>query len=348
MKPFPIRLTIVNTKVRKLMKRKTLLLFPALGAACLASCSNVRHDPSEYVLQLDYTKDYKILQLTDTHIGDKDNTQLQYDFLDLTINEAKPDLIVITGDVFTFASKHTAEEFLRYIDGHGIKWTLVWGNHDEQCFFSIDWLTNLLNNYGSNCVFKDVQDDDVQGNSNFAINLMRGGKTFEQLIFMDSNRYYFGSYFGYDYFKQNQIDWYSRLVDQTTADNGGVVPSLMFYHIPLPEVRDAWQAYNEDKSIARGQGKDKYTLGEEPCNPDFNSGFFDVILEKGSTKGMYFGHDHINNFVVNYKGVDFGYGLKATDRVYYSDTLLGGRVITIKEDHSLDYKDYYHTYSEVM
>ena len=326
------------------MKKKIILLFPSLAAITLASCANVRHDIGEYVLQLDYVKDYRILQLTDTHFGDKDNLKLHFAFLDLVIAEAKPNLIVVTGDVFTFASQGTAEEIVQYLDGHGIDWTLTFGNHDEQCYFSIDWLTSMLNNYGSHCIFKDIQDDDVQGNANFAINLMKDGKAFEQLIIMDSNRYYYGSYFGYDFFKPNQIDWYSRLIDYTTAQNGGkVVDSLMFYHIPLPEVNDAWEAAQKDPSLNKNGG----VRGEAPCNPEYNSGFFDVIVEKNSTRGMYFGHDHVNNFIVNYKGVDFGYGIKATDRIYYSEKLLGGRVITIKEDHSLAYEDIYHTYAEV-
>ena len=325
------------------MRKFTRLFFPVLAAMTLTSCSNVHHDISEYILELDYKDDFRILQLTDTHFGDKDNMKLHFDFMNLTIQEANPDLIVLTGDAFTFASKSTAQELFKFLDDTGVKWTVTWGNHDEQTFFSIDWMTNVLNNYGKNCVFKDIQDDDVQGNANFAINLMKDGKAFEQLIVMDSNRYYYGSYFGYDYFKQNQIDWYSRLVDYTTEQNGGVVESLMFYHIPLPEVRDAYAwASEHPEDFIKGEEQ-----GEEPCNPDFNSGFFDVIVEKGSTKGMYFGHDHVNNYIVHYKGVDFGYGVKSTDRIYMNESMLGGRVITLHNDHTLSYEDYYHTYAEV-
>ena len=326
------------------MQKKGFLLFSSIVALCLTACQQ-GHDMGDYVLDLDYSNDYRILQITDTHIGDKDNTQLHYDFMDLTIKEANPNLIVVSGDLFTYASKGTAKEFFKFIDDHGVNWTVVFGNHDEQCYFSIDWLTSYLNNYGSHCVFKDVQDDKVQGNSNFAINLNKDGKIFEQLIFMDSNRYYYGSYFGYDYFKEDQIEWYKDLIDYTTSKNNGtVVPSLMFYHIPLPEVRDCWAAVQANPALNKNGG----VLGEEPCNPDYNSGFFDVIVEKGSTTGMYFGHDHVNSFIGEYKGIDFGYGIKATDRVYYDGTLLGGRVITLKEDHTVAYQDYYHTYSEVL
>ena len=176
---------------------------------------------------------------------------------------------------------------------------------------------------------------------------MDGGNVFEQLVIMDSNRYNYNGYFGYDYFHQDQIDWYSRLIDDTTSQNGGtVVPSLMFYHIPLPEVRDAWAAAKEDSSLILnpvGEGQQN----EDPCNPDYNSGFYQVIKDKHSTHGMYFGHDHINNYIINYEGIHFGYGIKATDRVYADDSLLGGRVIKLANDHSLSYEDIYHKYEEV-
>lgn len=338
------------------MKNK-FVFFSGLLAVLLTSCGYKAYEPKDYVLQLDYSKQYRILQLTDTHIGDKDNTKLHYDFMDLTIKEAHPNFIVVTGDVFTFASKGTAIEFFNWLESYKTPWTITFGNHDEQCWYSIDWITGYLNELNekrikdgsSYCVFKDLQDDKVQGNANFAINLMKDDKVFEQLIVMDSNRYNYNGYFGYDYFHQDQIDWYSNLVKETKKENGDItVPSLMFYHIPLPEVRDAWAAAKKDESLILNPTGSKAQENEEPCNPDYNSGFYKVIKELGSTHGMYFGHDHINNYIINYEGIHFGYGIKATDRVYADDSLLGGRVITLNEDHSLSYEDYYHEYKEVM
>ena len=62
---------------------------------------------------------------------------------------------------------------------------------------------------------------------------------------------------------------------------------------------------------------------------------------------MFFGHDHINNFQVVYKGVTFCYGIKSTDRVYYDEDMLGGQVIVLKNDHSFTVEHIYHTYGEV-
>ena len=333
------------------MKRKYLILAP-ICAMALSACSLLgkAYEPKDYFLDLEF-KSGRILQLTDTHIGDKDDQEKHFKFMDLTINEAKAngglDLIIITGDVFTFASRGTAQRMFAWLDSHEVPWTLTWGNHDEQCYFSIDWVTSYLNGLNddenSYCVFKDLQDDKIHGNANFAINMKKAGedKIFEQLIVMDSNRYNFKGYFGYDYFKQDQIDWYSDLVDYTTEQNGGVaVPSLMFYHIPLPEVNDAIEA---NKDIMGGDN----IQNEDTCPPKYNSGFFEVIENKKSTTAMFFGHDHINKFCLPYHGVDFVYGVKSTDRIYYNEDLLGGQVITIGNDHKTTVQQIYHAYSEV-
>ena len=316
------------------MKNRLFPLF-FVSAMSLTACAGKSYSPKDYLTNsLLYRDGFTILQLTDIHMSDKDDQDLHYAFLDKLIKHAidnndKIDFIAVTGDLFTFASRGTAKKFFNFLDGYNIPWSVVFGNHDEQTYFSVDWLTNYLNNFGSYCYFKDLQDDNVQGNCNFAVNLVDSdNKIHDQLIFMDSNRYSFGEqgYMGYDYFKDSQIKWYSDLVDYTASLNeGNPVNSLMFYHIPLFEINDAW----EKGTLIYGEKREK------TCPPEYNSGFFDVIKEKGSTKAMFFGHDHINNFEVDYEGVKFCYGMKSTDRIYYADDMLGYKTIKIANDHSI-------------
>jgi len=314
-------------------------LITLVSTLSLCSCGNgTKYPVKDYILNLEYKNDFKILQLTDLHLGDIDNLEYHFNFMDLTINETKPDLIVVTGDVFTFSSKPTSIKVMDYFDSHKIPWTFTFGNHDEQAFYSIEWLTSTLNNYGSYCYFKDIQDDNLTGNCNFAINLNEGNKVHTQVILIDSNRYYFGSSCEYDYVKDNQIEWYKDLVNTTTSENGGVVvPSLYFAHIPLPEINDAY----EKGLIEQGDKK------ETCCPPLYNSGLFKVMKELGSTKGMFFGHDHKNDFTAVLDGIKFTYGIKSTDRVYIDDAKLGGTLITVHDDNSFDIKRVIHTYDEV-
>ena len=333
------------------MKKRIVPLF-FTTALLLTACGGKNYSPSDYIVgDLNYKANFKILQLTDIHMSDKDDQDLHYAFMDKLISEAKAgsvDFMVVTGDLFTFASRGTAERLFKFLDSYQIPWTVVFGNHDEQTYFSVDWMTGYLNklsNKSQYCMFKDIQDDKVQGNCNFAINLKNAdGTIHNQLIFMDSNRYYFGSYFGYDYFKEDQMKWYEDLVDYTkTQNNGAVANSLMFYHIPLYEINDA---YDKGTKVFDGRnGNDGKR--EDTCPPKENSGFFDRIKAKGSTKAMFFGHDHINTFEVDYEGVKFCYGIKSTDRIYYNEDLLGYQTITIQDDNQIKVERHFHTYEEV-
>ena len=343
------------------MKKNIVPLF-FTTALLLTACGGKEYSPQDYIAKtLDYRDGFKILQLTDIHMSDKDDQDLHYAFLDKLIKEAKEDpdhtgmvdFMVVTGDLFTFASKSTAKRLFKFLDSYDIPWTVVFGNHDEQTYFSVDWMTSYLNKFGSNCVFKDIQNDNVQGNCNFAVNLKNAdGTLHNQLIFMDSNRYYFGSYMGYDRFNTNQINWYANLIDYTNqqdflAGGTGDVKSLMFYHIPLPEIdlicdKETMKPGDEGYNFIYGEKREK------SCPPDQDYGFFDTIKSLGSTTAMFFGHDHINNFEANYEGVKFCYGIKSTDRIYYADDMLGYQTISINNDNSLSINRYYHTYAEVM
>ena len=44
---------------------------------------------------------------------------------------------------------------------------------------------------------------------------------------------------------------------------------------------------------------------------------FEAVLEFGSTKALFYGHDHLNNFVLDYKGVILSYGY-SIDYLAYS------------------------------
>ena len=175
------------------MKNKLSLLL-ATSFLLLTACGSQAKTylESDYILELPYQENFRVLQLTDLHISDKDNQDRHYAFMDLTITDSQPNLIVVTGDLFTFASKNTAKKLFSYLDSHNVPWTVTFGNHDEQCLFSVEWLTNYLTNYGSNCIFKDLIDDDVYGNCNFVINLMKNDTVFEQIFIVDSNRYNYG------------------------------------------------------------------------------------------------------------------------------------------------------------
>lgn len=344
------------------MKNKKILIVLPLLCFCLTACSGIHYEISDYMLELDYKSDFKILQFSDIHIGNKDDQQRQFDFLDLTVDDADADLIILCGDSFTFADRITAKRLFNWLDSHKTPWTITFGNHDEQTYFSIDWLTgelnkrneNRLKNGSSYCVFKDIQNDDVFGNANFAINLMENNQIKTQIIVLDSNRYYFGDYWGYDSIKDNQIEWYKNVIDYTTNKESHVVKSLLYFHIPLPETQIAYDLTLEEEESGIDNPDVELLIGnrnglptEPVCSADINTGLFDAVLEKGSTIGIFNGHDHFNNYATKYKGVVLSYGVNSTDRIYYYEETIGGQVVTIHDDCTFDISQIFHTYEEV-
>lgn len=83
-------------------------------------------------------------------------------------------------------------------------------------------------------------------------------------------------------------------------------------HIPF-------QAFAEAQEALRNGSADAVYLfgenGEGVSCPDRESGFFETIVQKQSTRAVFVGHDHLNNMAVKYKGVDLVYS-KSID--YYA------------------------------
>lgn len=348
-----------------------LLLCPMV-LATLVGCQQKEYPISDYILTYDMgnKSELNVLQISDLHIGAKDERERQKDLIQRVVLNSDCDFFVITGDVFTFADKYTAKEMLTFFDSLGMPWTLTWGNHDEQCYFSVDWISSYLEELskkqGSNLYFRDFRNDNVYGNANFAINVMKEGKLFEQLIIMDSNRYNFLTP-KYDYIKPDQIQWYKDLVNYTKNkfNDGKIYDSLLYFHIPLPEWRNGMAKFDghldqngaieeayiqtpiylHTKKGFTTQKVKQYQL--EGCGaPNYNSGFFDVIKQTGSSKAISCGHEHINNFILDYEGVYLCYGVNTSDRIYFTEKLVGGRIIKVNSNHGLTFYDHYEEYNK--
>ena len=319
----------------------------SLTTFCLTSCSKGVHHPySDYFLEVPYKSNFKVLQLTDIHLSAKDDYDLHFKFMDLTIKEANADFIMVTGDLFTFATVSTMESLFNFLDSYKTPWGVTFGNHDEQIYFAMSYMTERLSKDYKYCKFIDYQDDDIFGYANYCINLKNGDDVKYQLYVFDSNRYYYGDYIGYDYIHEDQINWYEGMVNYSRENfgNGKVVPSLGFFHIPLEEYKTAYALYEEGSSeVIYKYGKNN----EGVSNAKHNSGLFDKIVSLDSTKAIFVGHDHINNSQIEYKGVDLVYGIHSTDRIYGREDMMGGLTITIHDDNSYSIDRIYHTYEEV-
>ena len=314
--------------------------------------------------------DFKIMHLTDIHIGggflSAKNDKQAINAVAAMITAEKPDLVVITGDVSfavpwagTINNAYAHRMFIRLMENLGVYWTVTLGNHDSEVYdyYNRDAVASFYEDKNLKYCLFDRGPDDVYGECNHAITVRNSdGIITQSLIMIDSNSYTdedpLGLFWIYDNIHQNQIDWYKATINRHNAHNFSLgntdtVKSLLFMHIPLMEVRDAVNMYlSETGEVEYLGGK----IGEEdPYVYSSNEAeeMFETILELDSTKGIFYGHDHLNNIVLKYKDVILSYGY-SIDYFAYSDidkigSQRGCSIITCSSDGSftLTHENYY-------
>ena len=186
----------------------------------------------------------KVMQIADPQIkfGSFTRDRKTMKLLDAAIKKEKPDICVVTGDltlsVFTYdAFKYFAD----FMEERQQYWTFTYGNHDAQFDCSKYTIFNLLSGY-EYCLF-DAGPSDVYGESNFLVNVFKGSKSADNLIYslvlLDSGMYPDSdnaslSDWVYDWIRQSQMDWYKWAVEGLREIKPDV-QSSMFFHIPLKE-----------------------------------------------------------------------------------------------------------------
>lgn len=308
----------------------------------------------ETVITKEAGKPFRILQLTDIHIGGglfsikKDKWALEA--VEKIVKAAKADFVIVTGDVCyplwpwsgTFNNMRGTRKFAELMNRLGVDWTLVFGNHDTESFAFYD-KQHLANYYmrQPKCHFQKGEKG-LTGLGNYCIKLNNADGTLNTaLMFIDSNSYLGKSFFsGFDVIHDDQIDWYKRTVT-ALGDGEKPAPSLAFFHIPPKEFKDGWE------KCYRGNDEVTYHLGfvEEKDNyfgyPKTKEGkFFGEMAKLGSCKGMFMGHDHLNTLSITYQGIRLTYGMSIDYLAYKGikkkHTQRGGTIIEIADDGSFD------------
>lgn len=281
----------------------------------------------------------------------------------------------------TFNNKNATMIFAEMMETLGVYWTFAFGNHDTE-YYSRYSRVDICNYYKERnfkyCLFdagvcdeKDYIGDDAMGfGNNMFVVKNSDGSINQALVTFDSHSYIDGDYFGaawkYDNIHQCQVDWYTGEMAKLRKANGNkAVNNLVFFHIPLREYRDAWANVIDkigdgktpnvgDKFVSdRGTTEFIYgTMGEnnKTKNGQRTYGVFcgmrtDELFEAGLENGMqgvFCGHDHYNNFSVNYtpkgatRSIRLTYGMSidylAYPGIYRRHGQRGCTVISLKGD----------------
>ena len=331
-------------------------------------------------------EEFKVMQLTDVHIGggflSVDEDKKAINAVAAMIAKEQPDLVIVTGDI-SFAVPYISGTinnaiahrlFIRLMERLEIPWTVNFGNHDSEAY-------NYYNRAAVSEMYADeslkyclfTPDGELSGEGNHVINVKNSaGLITESFYMIDTHAYTdkdpLGIKWDYDFVKEDQIAWYADKVEAHKAANAAVYAtlteeqktayadllepkSLMFMHIPLTEVKAAYDEYvangrKDTENVKYVRGFDGETDEVVYCSRT-DVDLFETVLEKGSTKALFYGHDHLNNFVLEYKGIRLSYGY-SIDYLAYSGIdeqgyQRGCTIITCAPDGTANYthENYY-------
>lgn len=276
-----------------LLGRDDLYLWPQAAPSTMQSGDAKTMKP---VLRFSEQGSFKILQLTDMHIGEAQETlwgphqdNMTYRLLQRLIPYENPDLIFLSGDQLTgndCDSNATAyyEQMGEFIELLGIPWALSFGNHDDadltrnqsepiEAKTKRPQLAQAVQRFPLSLT--QIGPSNVTGTSNFFLPIYSSSDDLilAQVVSLDSG--------GGSIPKQldvSQVEW---LREQLQASP---IPTGVFQHIPMREF-----SFDQDKCVGRnGDG------GFEPIEHD--GGMLDLMKSDGNVMFVTVGHNHGNDY----------------------------------------------------
>jgi hypothetical protein len=251
----------------------------------------------------------------------------------------------------------------------------VFGNHDTEVFdyTGRQKLGELyMKDKFEYCIFDQNYTDgeDLPSVTNQIITVKNTkGEINKAILLVDSNAYVDDSIkavldWNYDIIRDSTVDWAEKSLREL-----GNPKTVAFFHIPTSEFRIAyedleangWKDTEDTKYIS---GVWDELVDETTHSRIWHGGitkdvpladidkFFETLGPDGLgvLEACYCGHDHVNNAMVNYKGVDLCYGYSIDNLAYtdinFSGAQRGATVITITPEgkRMTDYNNAYRDY----
>jgi hypothetical protein len=313
---------LTNIQKIKIEMKKMIGILLVLFTISQFSCE--KDNSSVPVLSFNQNGKFKIVQFTDIHF--KYNSYRSDSALALMKNvivRENPDLVILTGDIVCSANTRLAWLSLtRVLIDAKVPWAVTLGNHDIEYEMTGMQIMNTLTELPYNLTVNGP--GNISGNGNYILKIKSANlsRTAALVYCFDSHTGIdpVTVYGNYEWINSDQVEWYRNQSSIYTGKNGGnPLPSLSFFHIPLPE-------FNE---IYRGTSYTGITK-EIVCSPIINTGLFAAMVESKDIMGIFTGHDHNNNYIFSMCNICLAYG-NVTGRECYGDIGRGARIIELYE-----------------
>lgn len=305
---------------------------------------------SRPVLRFHEDGTFRILMISDFHAGTDCSPKLM-EGIDALLSHTQPDLVLLGGD--QCLRKDTPQAVRDYMARimepvlrRSLPWAHVFGNHDRECGIALEEEEKVYESLPG-CLSQSGPEG-VSGVGNYCLSVLsaRSDEPAYHIWALDSfaevrdyvknfglpaeTRFILPHCFGDGRVNAtpmfDQVMWYYQESLRREKAAGRKIPAIMYFHIPILEF--CLVARNPEECGAVGNKR------EDIQGSELNCGLFMACLQRGDVKGIFCGHEHLNDFQGQYCGITLAYdGCVGYDMSAHDD-VRGGRVIDLKEDGS--------------
>lgn len=299
---------------------------------------------------------FRVLVISDIHgSGARLPAQIT-NSIAMVVDREDPDLVIFDGDN-TWGEETAGDlascvaDMTAHIEEKEIPWCHVYGNHDAEGKVTKEEQQAVYESF-AHCV-SEAGPEELAGIGNYVLPVYAhdGDEVKSAVWALDSGMYLdsaleqqimpvFSAFKGHEFsdyahISAGQVVWYYETSLAIEKECGHKVPGMMAFHIPLQECYNAWM--NRDGIEYTGSRNEDFCAGE------INSGLYAAVLERGDIGTMVFGHDHTNDFALNYGGVMLCGASTVSPLCYWNPNNAGARVVVLHEDGTSEtYISYLH------
>ncbi len=348
----------------KTVKRISVIIFCFIIILSFSMVSFAKGEESAMTLRFNKDGKFKILALADTQ--DTDTPQKEtIEIVENMLEKTQPDLVVFLGDniagywkgVDKEKTERAIDKVIAPIQKKNVPFAIVFGNHDHEGLCDENnkmteeeakaFQLSIYQKYPG-CLAVSGEDMTGYCNYNLTIKSSKSDKDVFNLWFMDSNPY--AEEGGYGYVQPDQTEWYIKKSNELKKENNEKpLPSLLFQHIPVPEVYElTYELDNWKPGAVKGQTalQKKYYMTNEkviqggmlegPCSAGVMHEQFKTWKQQGDIIGAFFGHDHPNDYLGEIDGIKLC-AVPAAGYYSYGQNH-GARTIILDESDLSDFK----------
>ncbi|MCI6273980.1 metallophosphoesterase [Tractidigestivibacter sp.] len=333
-------------------------------------------DGRPWPLRFDSEGRFRVLQLSDI----QETSHVREDTMALlraALDEAKPDLVVLTGDqikgyAVEFALGEGAERARTVVRKiclpmveRSVPFVVTYGNHDRQCGVGNEgqesWYEAIPGCVNGIIAAREPALYHTAGTLAVPVLSHDGGDIRLAVVVADSGAGTGSG--GYEPFDPALTSWITGCARGLAGRAGHRVPCILYQHIPPVQVYDCLrEACEGERGVPgfRARYHPGHTLvpadelrvsgglREPVCSPDTDTGEVAALMREGSTFAVYFGHDHKNTLVSRYGSMDLGYAPSAGFGSYGPGTSRAARLFSFGEEDPARYATCLLTYAELV